>query len=133
MNEINCHQDTSSAAAVKADTFGLPDLGKTDPNQQPVEGWSATEETQRAKALWLELLEKPISQRKVGHGSGCWEELKMDIDGYDILSFDMHLMFQGLLLVVSFHICFNVVNVFSTARCSCPLDESEALSEETRE
>eukprot|EP00434_Breviolum_minutum_P000534 symbB.v1.2.000461.t1/scaffold11.1/size528188/10 len=58
------HQDTSSAAAVKADTFGLPDLGKTDPNQQPVEGWSATEETQRAKVLWLELLEKPISQRK---------------------------------------------------------------------
>ena len=54
-------------------------------------------------------------------------------DGYDILSFDMHLMFQGLLLVVSFHICFNVANVFSATRCSCPLDESEARSEETRE
>eukprot|EP00438_Fugacium_kawagutii_P034907 Skav224153 [mRNA] locus=scaffold462:446720:450905:- [translate_table: standard] len=37
---------------------------KTEPNQQPVEGWNSTEETQRAKALWLELLEKPLAERK---------------------------------------------------------------------
>ncbi|CAL1139821.1 unnamed protein product [Cladocopium goreaui] len=59
------HQESqAAAAAAAADTFGLPDLGKTEPNQQPVEGWSSTEETQRAKALWLELLEKPIPERK---------------------------------------------------------------------
>ena len=44
----------------------------------------------------------------------------------DVWSFDMHLMFQCLLLVVSSRICCNVVPVVSAARCSCTLDESEA-------
>ena len=64
----------------------------------------------------------------------AWEWMLEGIeDGYDILSFDMHLMFQGLMLVVSsqmykfvINLLYNVVTVFSTARCSCPLDESEA-------
>ena len=47
-------------------------------------------------------------------------------DQMDVLSFDMHLMFQCLLLVVSSRICCNVVPVVSAARCSYTLDESEA-------
>ena len=39
-----------------------------------MEGWSSTEETQRAKALWLELLEKPIPERKAWPGPSAWLE-----------------------------------------------------------
>ena len=53
--------------------------GKTEPNQQPVEGWSSSEETQRAKALWLELLEKPIPERKAWQPGG-WLHSGRELD-----------------------------------------------------
>ncbi|CAE7387748.1 dnaJ [Symbiodinium sp. CCMP2456] len=53
----------ADAAQAQADAFGLPDLGKTDPDQKPCEGWGTTEETKRAKALWLELLDESAKRR----------------------------------------------------------------------
>ncbi|CAE7908829.1 dnaJ [Symbiodinium microadriaticum] len=53
----------AEAAQAQADAFGLPDLGKTDPDQKPCEGWGTTEETKRAKALWLELLDESAKRR----------------------------------------------------------------------
>ncbi|CAE7422489.1 dnaJ [Symbiodinium natans] len=56
-------REAEAAQSAQADAFGLPDLGKTDPDQKPCEGWGVTEETKRAKALWLELLEESREKR----------------------------------------------------------------------
>ncbi|CAK9078844.1 unnamed protein product [Durusdinium trenchii] len=57
-------ENQAAQAAAAADVFGLPDLGQTEPNQQPCEGHSAEAEALRAKALWLELLEKSSNERQ---------------------------------------------------------------------
>ena len=63
---INCQmllQSNSPTWSTVLKVTSCAPSGKTDPDQKPCEGWGVTEETKRAKALWLELLEESREKR----------------------------------------------------------------------
>ena len=65
MKYIEAHVLVLALGIIRTKPFAIPSgvEGKTDPDQKPCEGWGITEETKRAKALWLELLEVPPQKR----------------------------------------------------------------------